>query len=427
MLADCNKAPGTTFTGLDGKSHAFGASKFFDPKFNSQVCVAKRWPNGSMCPQPNVTLDREHAGENCMSGFCAADTSACEDGFGPDFEETQGGSRNDGQSGGHDTGPLALTQASNSFVRVAPTDDTDVTDKRTYGIGVGASYGVNILGIVQFDVLDVDVKETTEKEKKKAEYDQSVSVFGIDVPIPIPDRPDSVAAVTHPLASCGSAEWNNGEWAAPDCDVALNPDGSVNPDDSIQPTAIEIPIPLSECDPKPGEPQKNCFKKTVEVGFVPITLIVEAEVSAIVEVGGIVEPKEMEPALVVAPGIGVGLSVHAGVGVEEDDGITAYAGVKADITIVEITFPVTWTLHADETHDSKGKIVEGLYEAKYTRDVGIEETFLKMAMGIFVEVGVGSVKHEWDWDLFGFDGIKLRLTLKSDDLLKTKVDFEWQP
>ena len=444
-LSDCNKSvwkiPDPNAKSTDANPLALGLhwSAFADPALNYQACVAKRQPDGAACPATGVALDRAHAGENCISGFCAADASTCEKGFGPTFEETQGSTRDDQNKGDqpdNDIGGIALTQASNSVIRVAPTDDTTVTDRRTYAISLGASYGVDVFGLLQFDVLDVDVKVTAEKEKKKAEYDQSVSVFGLDVPIPPPDRPDAVDKVTHPLADCSAGEWENGEWTDPDCKTHVNADGSIDVPETIEPLELEIPLPIGDCEEwgkeskavaKSGVIQKGklCFKETSIVGIVPITVKAEVEINALLALGAVVDEKEMQPAFEVAPGIGIGLNVHGGVGIEEF--VTVYAGVHASITIVEITFPVVWTLRSDELSDANQRVIDGLYRVKFTRDVDLELKFLKMSLGLFLEMGVGPFTHEWDWDLIGFDGIKVTFTLKSDTLLSTKVDFEWQP
>ena len=158
---------------------------------------------------------------------------------------------------------------------------------------------------------------------------------------------------------------------------------------------------------------------------VPITVKAEVTIKALVRYGAVVDPNDVSPAFVVTPGIGMGLDVRGGVGIQEF--VTIYAGVRADITIVELTFPITWALKAEDLSDANQRRIADLYAVKFKRDVALELRFLKMALGIFLEMGIGPFTHEWNWDLLGFDGIRLRWTLKSDTLSSTKVDFQWQP
>jgi len=434
-MADCNKRR-WNISSLRAPEYHWSA--FTRPNLNYTRCVANRAPEGSACPPSGVVLDRAHAGQSCMTGFCANDTGLCETGYGPIFEETQGASRNDANKGGtshNDIGGLGLVQKNYSYVRVAPSTDPSVTDKRTYGMGMGLSYSINVFGLLQFDALDVKVALSTEKEKQKGRYDQSVEVFGLDVPIPLPDRPDMAKKLTSPLAGCSSPVWSDGEWQKPNCVVRKDPTGQPL-FSNIASVGISIPLPLGDCQDwgkgsgavaTSGVAQKGklCFKETTIVGVVPVTVKAQITINALLNLGAIVDPDNVSPTFTVAPGIGVGLDVRGGAGIEEF--VTAYAGVRADITIVELSFPVSWSLLADTVQDRGGHIVNGLYHVMHRRDVGMELRFLKMALGVFVELGIGPFTHEWNWDLLGFDGVKLHWNLSSDSLVSTKVDFQWQP
>lgn len=436
-MSDCNK---TRWNIKDAQGRdVLHTSAFWDPSLNHTKCVAERLPNGSVCPARGVDLDRAQAGRNCISGFCAADTGICEDGFGPVFEETQGAGRNDenqGETSSNDIGGIGLTQKNYTYTKVAPATDPTVTDRRTYGIGTGASYTVDVFGLLQYDALDVNVALTTQKEERTGTYDQSVEVFGLDVPIPPPDRPASLEySKRRPLAGCKAAVWSDGEWQDPDCSVTTDND-ALPEVGNINPVEVAIPLPIGECEEwgkdslavaTSGVKQKGklCFKETTVVGFVPITVKAEVTINALLRFGAIVDPADVSPAFMLAPGIGMGLDVRGGVGIQE--AITVYAGVRSDITIVELTFPISWSLKAEALSDANQHQIDGLYAVKYRRNVDLQLRFLKMALGIFVELGIGPFSHEWNWDLLGFGGTKLTWPLKSDALQTTKVDFEWEP
>jgi len=467
-IGACN-LPAETSKPLFASTATANASQFFDNEINKPVCVPNKYPNGTTCPPPGKEsqFTRANAGEMCDSGFCAADTSRCESGY-KFYEMTYGQSRDDGKEGGggNDLGAISLDQNSGAQFYFDEVDDTKTKledgsdDRRHYILDGHTKESITVFGKT-LNVLDLSVLLTVvpgaEESEDKATYKQEFLVLGV--------TPPSMPAV--PSASCGAAEWKDGEWQAPKCEIkrkklkvgieveskgdsgegehseagpkksSAELGGDVEEDivDAGEVTLAEfqIPLPLQEC---PEELDgfklvfgRACFAKQTLIGPVPFKVEAELAPEAKVEFGAELDSDTLEPAAVVKPAFGLALEVKGGVGGNIGP-LEIFAGIKAAITIIEIALPLKFGIafeQAAKVVSGQSTAVTDLWIVKKVIGLDLELTFLEIALSLFFEVGVGPFKVEFEYEFFDFEGIKFVWELGAMTVFQYKVDFQWAP
>ena len=480
-IGACN-ASSYTFTRWysDGQTATYN-TPFYNNEQNKPVCVPNKYPDGTVCPPPgketDPQFDRPHAGQMCDSGFCAADSGECEGGFSV-YEMTYGKARNDGKTGGgsNDLGAIALVQDNGALFHFDKADETKVTlasgsdDHRHY---ILEGHSKETLKIFDFtaNILDLSMLLTVvpgaDDDADKATLKQEFLILGI--------QPPSMPSL--PKASCGAAEWKDGEYTAPKCELTRQKIGvgvekaskaghgegehgssggsgkaksgangspatatigggaDENIVDAGEVTLAEfdIPLPLQEC-PEELEGFKlvtgrACFAKETLVGPVPFKVEAELAPEAKIEFGAELDSETLEPAMVVKPGIGLALEVKGGVGGNIGP-LEIFAGIKAAITIIEIALPVKFGIAFEAaTKEASGTSTEvtDLWLVKKVIETDLDLTFLQIALSLFFDVGIGPFKFSIEYEFFGFEGIKFTWKLSEAEVYEYKVDFQWNP
>jgi hypothetical protein len=435
-LSDCNQTQVARVFSTRAGGTTLGA--FANQRKNYPVCVPKTLPNGSSCPTPGLAppLCRPNAGNTCESGFCAADTGVCEDGYGEEFLASQGNDRNDNKGGDapdNDIGGIQLVQTNQTAIDYAKSDNaagsTATDDKRNYSVTVNVGHTLEVFGIKPaLVVTDLGISVTGRPDQEEGTFAQRAELFGVSVPI---GTGESL------LASCGGQEWSDGEWEKPECQSIRDNNHLVDPA-SVSEFVLNLPTPeickerMYEANALTKPLQRFCVHKQTFVGPVPLVLEAGPQMSASVSFGAEIDKDSKEPSFKVTPEIGLGVEVKGAAGISGSDeenpsGITLMAGAKAGIDVVTLGFPITWSVGIEEGSDANDHAVDGLWLLKYEKKIELELTFLKMSLKLFFEVGVGSLTAEWDYDLLGFDGIKLTWPLEEEKPIDVKADFKWDP
>jgi hypothetical protein len=442
------------FTNYEGWKGGHANSKFFDHDVNHPVCVENKFPEGTPCPPASTTktYTRANAGLFCTSGFCAADDKVCEIGF-QGYEETHGGSRNDGNSGGggNDMGAIALIQDNGSAFRFDKVDETTVTlaagttDHRHIFLEGHSKNSVNIFGWTA-DILDLSVTVVeapgAADEADQADVVKEFLICGVQPPS-LPELPK---------ASCGAVEFKDGEYQAPKCKMDKAPIGvsashtvkkkdkktgketeketsiEVTGGDLVPTITYHVPLPLEECpeelDGFKAVYGRVCFAKQTAIGPVPFKVEAEVAPEASVEFGVELDSETFEPAAKITPAVGLSLEVKGGVGGEIGP-VEIFAGVKAAITIIEAALPVSFGFAFEQLTDDNNSEIEDLWVVSKVIKAEFELSFLKLALSLFFEVGVGPVKLELEYGFFDWDGIQLSWELGQLVAEEYKVDFQW--
>jgi hypothetical protein len=301
-------------------------------------------------------------------------------------------------------------------------------DNRTYSLATTNAYHLKMFDFPSAEIYDIGVSVKTNMGDESATRSERLRIFGLS------------AAFNKPqvLNKCGAQEWKDGEWQKKlDCRSARDLKGLVDIEETPK-ARFEIPIPIGDCEEaEEGEPEPNpaegplCYKETTLIGPVPFTVEFSTELRAAVEYGATIDGDTMEPGFSVAPGIGIVMEVKGGVGATEEVGpleFGAEAGIKAEITLVEIVFPIGWSLKVEEL-SKNGVVVPDMYSVKFVREVTAELSFFKLVLGLFFEIkaGISLFSPSWEYNFFEFEGIKLNFDISSDDLISKKVDFQWEP
>ncbi len=426
-------------------------SKFFDQALNRPVCVENKFPNGTPCPPGGSakTYTRANAGLFCSSGFCAADTKVCETGY-QGYEEVHGRARNDGNDGGggNDLGPIALVQDNGSVFRFDQVDATKVklvagtTDHRHVFLEAHSKDTIHIFGW-SADVLDMSVSVLESPGAADVSVRANVSQEFLVCGLQLPSLPKL------PKATCGAVQFENGAYKAPTCKlektsvgvtVKHNPQSQTGgktvdneksvsiTDGGLVPTiTYNIPIPLEEC-PKNLDGFKMvmgraCFAKKTFVGPVPFKVEAKVEPVASVKFGAELDSETFEPAAKLTPSIGLALEVKGGVGGDIGP-LELFAGIKGVVTIIEAALPVSFGLSFVQM-TANGSAITDLWEVRKAITGRFELNFLKLALGVFFEIGAGPIKVELEYTFFSWDGIGLSWKLGEFVADRYKVDFQW--
>ena len=447
------------------------ASPFFDNDLNKPVCVPNKFPNGTTCPpagkENEVQFSRAKVGDMCDSGFCAADSHVCDIGFGA-LEKLYGDARNDGQKGGssNDLGPIALHQDQGAVFRLqqaaaSVTLEEDTTDRRNYLLEAHSKQSISFFAKT-LQVLDLSVSLAAtpgaKETKQKATYKQEFLILGV--------QPPSLPKL--PKLTCGASAWENGEYSGSGCKLVRQPIGvgvekkskgktkegehgatytkgvsvagisamdaattSLVDASELPSVTFNIPLPIQDCPEGLIGFQalwgRACFAKQTTVGPVPFKVEAEMTPEVTVSFAAELDQETLEPAAVVTPAVAVAVEVKGGVGGSLGP-LELFAGIKAAITIIELAFPVSFSIAFKEGIDPKTESsVTDVWRAQFLVESSIEVTFLKLALGLFFEVGIGPFTFSVAYEFFEYEGIKFKWPLADNIAHEEKVDFQWQP
>ena len=460
----------------DGKTGYVGNvatydSAFFNADLNKPVCVPNKFPNGTTCPPPGKENDaqfsRPQAGKMCDSGFCAADSHVCDVGF-VAYEKLYGNARNDGESGGggNDLGVIALNQDQGALFRLQKADgtlalETGTTDHRNYLLEAHSKQAISLFGKT-LPILDLSialaVTPAAAQTKKKASYKQEFLILNVQPP----------SLPTLPKMSCGGSSWDNGEYSGAGCSIKRQAVGigidktskgktkegehgspkkigaqlggastteasgtlaQIVDASQITLASFKIPLPIQECptglDGVKIVVGRACFAKQTTIGPVPFKVEAELSPEASVAFGAELDKDTLEPAAIVTPAVGLALQIKGGIGGSVGP-LEIFAGIKAAITIIELAFPVKFAIGFKQGVDATtSNTVTDLWKVQIQVKNDIEVTFLKLALGLFFDVGIGPFTFSFEYEFFEYEGIRMVWALADNLAYESKVDFKW--
>jgi hypothetical protein len=459
----------------DGKTGYVGNvatydSAFFNADLNKPVCVPNKFPNGTTCPPPGKENDaqfsRPQAGKMCDSGFCAADSHVCDVGF-VAYEKLYGNARNDGESGGggNDLGVIALNQDQGALFRLQKADgtlalETGTTDHRNYLLEAHSKQAISLFGKT-LPILDLSialaVTPAAAQTKKKASYKQEFLILNVQPP----------SLPTLPKMSCGGSSWDNGEYSGAGCSIKRQAVGigidktskgktkegehgspkkigaqlggastteasgtlaQIVDASQITLASFKIPLPIQECptglDGVKIVVGRACFAKQTTIGPVPFKVEAELSPEASVAFGAELDKDTLEPAAIVTPAVGLALQIKGGIGGSVGP-LEIFAGIKAAITIIELAFPVKFAIGFKQGVDATtSNTVTDLWKVQIQVKNDIEVTFLKLALGLFFDVGIGPFTFSFEYEFFEYEGIRMVWALADNLAYESKEDFK---
>ena len=370
-------------------------SVFRDPQFNFKTCVAVRNPNGSACPPPGEPSQGDNGDHQfCVSNFCARDTKICEKGTN-NVEEAEGNNRNDNQSGKENTnfGIIHKNQT-----KVTASEGAPGSRRRAYT--ADSSNGAQAIFFGQsFDVFTIN-PSIQSRQNGAASVTSSFRILGVTIP-----------TNSTPATSCAGAKWTNGSWTGSgECGLNLDkPNLSTN---------NKLCFPVAEDWIK-----KKSKSFTFAAGPVPITVKAAPTIDVCVSMISDISSSGAF-SFGVKPAVGFGGDLRGGIGVEGPV-VTAWAGIRAVLTVVEIGFPITWIVTAAQRKNAQGNPVPDLFEILYNAKIALEMEILSGFLSIFAEVGVGPFTTEWDLKVFEWKGFTFSKTLYEPTIKKTVLDFKY--
>ena len=370
-------------------------SAFRDPQFNFRTCVAKRNPNGSACPPPGEPSQGDNGDHQfCVSNFCARDSKVCEDGTN-NVEKVQGENRNDNQSG-----------KSNTKFGLFHKNQTDVTAKesapgsRRRAYTAKSSNGAEAVFFGQsFDVFTIN-PSIASGQNGAASVTSSFRILGV-----------TVATNSDPATSCTGGKWENGSWSG-------SGECGINIDKPTLSGGNKLCLPVAE-----DWIEKKSKSFTFTAGPVPITVKAAPTIDVCVSLASAISSSG-EFTFGVKPAVGFGGDLRGGIGVEGPV-VTAWAGIRAVLTVIEIGFPIVWVVKAQQRTNAQGSPVPDMFEILYNAKIALEMDILSGFLSIFAEVGVGPFTTEWDLKVFEWKGFTFSKTLFESTVKKVVLDFRY--
>ncbi len=390
---------------------------WFDPDFNGITCAANKYPNGTTCPPPGSNTTVAQGYKFCESGFCARDNLVCETGFGR-LGVSENASRGDKKQpdGASDMGAFNLIQSNVTAVDAGhdkgPLEKAGAAKEHGYTLTVSNSNKLVMFGSKPFDVLSMEMTMNGNMSEDNADYTSSIFLFDVEIP-----------HGNTPAAKCQAASWTNGKYkkpTKPTCSLVADPKELV-PDLPTVKVCFPIPDP---CEEGGGIKGGICVRSTTLVGPVPITIEASVIIDACVGAGTEIDDETQEPAFTIKPEIVLNADIKGGVGGSYGP-IDVYAGVRAEVTIVGLEFPIKWGLKVERIDKDKDEhAIEDMYTVEFFRGVSAELTVLKLAVGFFAEVGVSIFKVEWEDNMFEYGGLHFAWDLDEHAISSAKLDFQ---
>jgi len=393
-------------------------SVYHNPTYNRPVCLGQQFPNGTTCPPPGVKVSEGQAHQFCESGFCARDTHQCEDGVAR-VEDTRSADRQDARSSKKPSsyGPITLTQTNRATLEVRKIKEptaSKAAPKRAYTLKASNTQAMSVFGSASFDVVSMGLSLRGQMDAKKAQSVPHMFLFGIEQP--------KVKSLTPPSA-CSGAHWVNGQYQNKGkCGVAWNKATKT----LTVPKLRFCPAIFKGCEaskslPKGWKTGPACISRTTFVGPVPIFVEADARIEMCINMGLAIDSMTFEPGFSAGPELDIGVEVKGGVGVDEF--ITVFAGVKGQLSLLNLQFPVTWVLKVQQLFGPNKTMVEGLFRVIVERSLAVEMTLLKLSLSLFAEVGFGPFTAETEYPIYEWGGIKIGATLGSQLQHVIKLDL----
>ena len=396
---------------------------FHDPDANGLVCVGNQFANGAPCPPPGSGLADDQGDAFCESGFCARDSHVCETGF-ASYEDTQQVARQDSKASekSSEYGPFTITQSNRASLQVrkiktkAQAAGVSATaPKRAYSLSTSVSNAMSIFGSPSFDVSKLDLTLLGQMDDQAAQYAPHLFLFGVEQP--------QVKSLVPP-SLCSGSNWKDFEYVKQEnCGVKMKMK-------TLTPTIPQItfcPPVFEGCKkekdlPKGMQIGPTCIKRSTFIGPIPVAVEASLRTEVCFNMGLAIDGDTFEPAFKAGPEVDVGVEVKGGVGTNQF--LTVFAGVKAQLSLLKVGFPVTWALKVEQAMTDGPAPVEGLFRVKYSRDIALEASVLKLMLALFTEVGLGPLKFETEYKIFEYGGLNLSIDLGSAALMELKLDLK---
>ncbi len=168
-------------------------------------------------------------------------------------------------------------------------------------------------------------------------------------------------------------------------------------------------------------------KKVIKAGFIPILLVAGVNLDVCVDASFGYDGKTAGlPQLEVRPGVEISAEARAGIGVAdegEQDTFEASAGVKIELVIAGITFPLRWGLSLDDAKVD-GVTVPGLFDLSAYHTVSLELDFLSGWMGVYARLSLGPLGLEWEFRIFDWTGITSTIDIGDSATKLFCLDFQ---
>lgn len=380
---------------------------------NDKLCLPNLQPDGAACPPPN---EPEPGKQWCRSNYCARDTKTCVRGDNP-LEEVRGkaGSKN---RNGKSAVKFGLVRVDDTELEM--NEEQPNNNEYRYVADLSQAHVPCILGkpFPPSPLFEMKTHLDRSQGPACATTEISTFVFGFKLTSPKP------AAVT---GSCtgysGSASSTNFQV----CET-VGQCTPVNPSNLLSgSTLAQMAIPtLNFCAPweemglKLPELKKD-FKEFLVPLYVSFGLTLDACISFGVGLDG-----QGLPQVELRPAVGVGVEAKGGVGVAETGSYEFGAGIRLALTLVRISFPITWAVTIADAVDKAGKQVLGLLKLSIVQKLAIELNILGGDFGLFAKFSIGPISFEWTLSLFAWTGFFFHFDLAEIPLLTTHLDFREQ-
>ena len=220
----------------------------------------------------------------------------------------------------------------------------------------------------------------------------------------------------------------------------------------------------------PGAPPtKFCFRASpVVIGPLPLTFLMEAGPVLRFKTGLMVDDKTFEPSVYIRPSLGLEVNAVAKFDLKEvvgakplmatiqkkapflasflqsvSDLITAQVGVEGELAVVELAFPVKWSVAMVAAHRAasqtvkfygdnlnQGDLIPDLWLLQRKFTVDFELTLLRLSLKLFYKFGLAgtSILQPWienEMEFFNFSGWVFNWKLADQVLQQWKADFGW--
>ena len=388
--------------GLPGGRSAFA----YHSDANHSVCSPKLQPDGATCPPAGVTSPPGK--EWCRSRYCARDTHVCERGDNP-LNEIRGDAGNKNRSG-KSAVKFGVVRVDDTRVNMA--EEQPNNNEYRYKADISQSYVSCLLGapVPASPLFETKIALDRSEGPECGSTEVSNFVVGFKLTAPSPGALAGSCTLYKPKA--GASAWDI-------CQESLQCT-PVNPANLSGATLASMLIPtLKFCAPFDEDSGFSLpeIKKDFKEFLVPLYVSLGVTLDLCLSVAVGLDDAGL-PQVEVKPNVGVGVEAKGGVGIAETAAYEIGAGIRLAVTLVDISFPITWGI---ELADIAGQL--GLLKLSVIQKIAMELDILSGDFGLFAEFSIGLLSFEWTLTLFEWTGLLYHFDLSEIPLFSTKLDF----
>lgn len=403
------------------------------PYANQWSCMPQMQEDGAKCPpagqENNTSIDKNRW---CRSVYCGRDDGTCKRGDNP-LSEVAGNAGNQNRSG-KSAVKFGVVRVDDTQVQLedgtpAANQQNEKVKEIRYTADVNQAHVACILGVPFPPVPVFETRIHLDRSQGQDCASSEFRSFVLGFPLTSP-KPGALAgsctgyevsANASGFKTCGGIP---GASAPPGCQPVDPNNLSLSSLAMMAIPTVHFCLPLDDMGIELPEKKKD-FKEAI----VPLVVSIGLTLDACIDFSVGMDDQGL-PQAEIKPGVALGVDARGGVGtVDGESGMSLYefsAGVRLTLTLVGISFPITWAVDVSDVFSPAGQHILGMFKLAVIQKISMVLDILSGDFGLYAEFSIGPFGLEWTLPIFEWTGFIFNFDISEVPLWSTTLDFRAQ-